>query len=80
MHPSRLRTTLLAALAAVLVLLLVPGAAAAAVAQQDIPYDASSQIKNLPAPFQVFPGGQPSGALAADLPCRCTTATPRTSC
>lgn len=67
MHSSRLRTTLLAAVTAALVLLIVP-AAAAAVAQRDIPYDASSQIKNLPAPFQVFPGGQPTGALAADLP------------
>jgi hypothetical protein len=64
MHPSRLRPTLLAALAAVLVLLLLPAVGAAAPATTAIPLDGTQEMKVVPAPFQVFPNGQPTGPLA----------------
>ncbi len=64
MHPSRLRTTLLVAVVAALVLLLVPAVAAAALPRTDIPLDGTQEISSLPAPFQVFPNGQPTGPLA----------------
>ena len=68
MHPSRLRTTLLVAVVAALVLLLVPAVASAAIAKTAIPFDGTQQVSSLPAPFQVFPNGQPTGPLAASLP------------
>jgi hypothetical protein len=66
MHPTS-RAALLVLAAATLLLLLVP-AVAAAVPQQHIPLDGSPTLRGLPAPFQVFPNGEPSGPLAQGLP------------
>jgi hypothetical protein len=64
MHPTRLRTALLLAITAALVLLLVPAVASAATARSAVALDGTQQVNSMPAPFQVFPNGQPSGPLA----------------
>jgi hypothetical protein len=68
MHPSRLRTTLLAAVVVALVLLLVPAMAAGATPKNAIPLDATQLVNSLPVPFQIFANGQVNGALAASTP------------
>jgi hypothetical protein len=51
-----------------LALLAVAPPAMAAIPTKDIPIDGTPLIKALPAPFQVFHNGVPTGALGADQP------------
>ena len=64
MHNPRVRATLLTLVAITAVLLLVPTIASAGVARTNIPLDGTQDLRGVPAPYQVFPNGQASGALA----------------
>jgi hypothetical protein len=68
MHPSNLRTTLLVAVVALAVVSLAPATAWAQPRDPIYRIDGTPTMGVLPAPFQMFESGIPTGPLAADLP------------